>query len=116
MLDWGFDRMKTVYVAHPFRGDEQANTLRVSKICRSLRAKYPDDLFISPIHAFSWFRDDHDGALEHCLRMLARCDELWLFGDWWNSEGCVTERNEAMRLGIPVCVPTRIPMEVKRRG
>ena len=79
--------MKTVYVAHPFRGDEKTNTLRVSKICRALRAKYPDDLFLSPIHAFSWFRDDHEGALEHCLRMLARCDELWLFGEWLGSAG-----------------------------
>ena len=108
--------MKTVYVAHPFRGDEIGNAGKVARICRELHKDYPDYLFVSPIHAFSWFREDHEGALEHCLRMLAKCDELWLFGDWENSAGCVTERNEAMRLGIPVCVPTRIPMEVKRRG
>ncbi len=100
--------MKTVYVAHPFRGDEKNNTLRVAKICRALRAKYPDDLFLSPIHAFSWFRDDHDGALEHCLRMLSRCDELWLFGEWKDSAGCMMERDAARDLGIEICTPIRL--------
>lgn len=94
--------MKTIYVAHPFRGDENANAEKVAQICRELHKDYPDYLFVSPIHAFSWFRDDHDGALEHCLRMLARCDELWLFGDWRHSKGCMMERDAAKRLGISV--------------
>ena len=94
--------MKTIYVAHPFRGAENANAEKAAQICRELHKDYPDYLFVSPIHAFSWFRDDHDGALEHCLRMLARCDELWLFGDWRHSKGCMMERDAAKRLGISV--------------
>ena len=94
--------MKLVYVAHPFRGDEQANTLRVSRICRALRAKYPDDLFLSPIHAFRWFRTDHEGALEHCLRMLSRCDEALFFGRWWESYGCQQELAYAVRHNMRV--------------
>lgn len=96
--------MKTVYVAHPFRGDEKTNTLHVSKICRALRAKYPDDLFLSPIHAFRWFRTDHEGALEHCLRMLSRCDEVLFFGEWWNSDGCQRELAYAIRHNMRILV------------
>ena len=92
--------MKTIYVAHPFRGDEVRNAGEVAEICRRLHAEYPDTLFVSPIHAFSWFRDDHEGALQHCLWMLAKCDELWLFGEWRHSEGCLMEHTEAKRLGI----------------
>ncbi len=96
--------MNIVYVAHPFRGDEQTNTLRVSKICRALRAKYPDDLFLSPIHAFRWFRTDHEGALEHCLRMLSRCDEVLFFGRWWESDGCRKELAYAIRHNMKIYV------------
>jgi hypothetical protein len=108
--------MKTVYVAHPLRGSEVKNRRRVSDILRELDRDYPEHLFLSPIHSFGWLGGDHERALTLCLRLLAQADELWLFGDWQNSEGCVTERHEAMRLGIPVCAPTRIPLEVKRRG
>ena len=105
-----------VYVAHPLRGNEEENRQLISEVLRKLDKDFPEWLFLSPIHSFGWHGGDHERALTLCLRQLAQADELWLFGDWWNSEGCVTERNEAMRLGIPVCVPTRIPMEVKRRG
>lgn len=100
--------MKTIYVAHPFRGDEIVNAGKVAQICRQLHKDYPDYLFVSPIHAFSWFRDDHDGALEHCLRMLSRCDELWLFGEWKDSAGCMMERDAARDLGIEICTPIRL--------
>ena len=100
--------MKTVYVAHPFRGDEIVNAGKVARICRQLHKDYPDYLFVSPIHAFSWFRDDHEGALEYCLRMLARCDELWLFGDWEKSAGCMMERDAARNLGIEIFAPIRL--------
>jgi hypothetical protein len=92
--------MRTVYVAHPFRGDEVRNAGKVAEICRRLHTEYPDTLFVSPIHAFSWFRDDHEGALQHCLWMLAKCDELWVFGEWWNSDGCKREINAAIKAGM----------------
>lgn len=96
--------MKVIYVAHPFRGDEIVNAGKVARICRELHKDYPDYLFVSPIHAFSWFLDDHDGALEHCLRMLARCDEVLFFGEWWNSDGCQRELAYAIRHNMRIFV------------
>ena len=105
-----------VYVAHPLRGNEEENRQLISEILRELDKDFPERLFLSPIHSFGWLGGDHERALTLCLRLLAQSDELWLFGYCLNSEGCVTERHEAMRLGIPVCAPIRIPLEVKRRG
>lgn len=94
--------MRTVYIAHPFRGDEVRNAGKVAEICRRLHAEYPDYLFVSPIHAFSWFKNDHEGALEHCLWMLSKCDEIWLMGDWWESEGCNRELKFATEKGMRI--------------
>jgi hypothetical protein len=68
---------KTVYIAHPLRGDVPGNIKRVNKICQTV---YASDSVIplSPIHAFRFL--DPTGnqfvAMQHCLTMLSRSDEL----------------------------------------
>ena len=93
--------MKTIYVAHPLRGDVRRNFNAVSDICQNLKAIYPDLLILSPIHAFSF--ESVDGpqgwVLGQCLRLIEKADELWLFGDWRNSSGCVMESVYARRIG-----------------
>lgn len=91
-----------IYIAHPLRGSEVKNRRRVSDILRELDRDYPEHLFLSPIHTFSWLGEDHDRALTLCRRLIAQADELWLFGDWRHSKGCLIERREAKRLGISV--------------
>jgi hypothetical protein len=100
--------MNIVYVAHPYRGDEAENRERVGEIMRELNKDFPEVLFLSPIHAFGWLGDDHDRALALCRRLLAMADEIWLFGDWRHSEGCLMERDEAKKLGIEICAPMRL--------
>ena len=100
--------MRTVYVAHPYRGDEAGNRERVGEIMRELNKDFPEVLFLSPIHAFGWLGDDHDRALALCRRLLAMADEIWLFGEWERSEGCLMERDEAKKLGIEICAPMRL--------
>ena len=93
--------MKTIYVAHPLRGDVRRNKYAVTDICQNLKAIYPDLLILSPIHAFS-FEDvngPQDWVLGQCLRLIEKADELWLFGDWRNSTGCVMESVYARRIG-----------------
>jgi len=93
--------MKAVYVSHPLRGDVQRNFNAVSDICANLKAIYPDLLILSPIHAFSFesVTAPQDWVLGQCLRLIEKADELWLFGDWRNSSGCVMESVYARRIG-----------------
>jgi hypothetical protein len=34
--------------------------------------------------------------MQCCLRLLAAADEVWIFGDWWHSEGCMREFQEVI--------------------
>jgi len=36
-------------------------------------------------------------------------DELWMFGEWWNSKGCLAEIELASSLSIPVVYKTQKP-------
>lgn len=97
-----------VYVAHPLRGNEEENRQLISEVLRELDKDFPEWLFLSPIHSFGWLGGDHERALTLCLRLLAQADELWLFGDWHNSAGCMMERDAARNLGIEICAPIRL--------
>jgi hypothetical protein len=109
-----WSEMKKVYISHPLRGktdrkhpDFKAvfdNKKTVYRICRAIAVKYPDILPLSPINAFSFFRvlSEDEKALEMCLKLLELADELWVFGDWENSEGCRMEIGRARELRIPV--------------
>lgn len=97
--------MKKVYIAHPLRGaDREKNIAEVTKICRKISELFPEVLPVSPIHAFSFLDDcGEEGekkALELCLELLKRCDEVWLFGDWERSYGCELEWRIARDSGI----------------
>jgi hypothetical protein len=85
--------MKAIYVAHPLRGDVENNIRKVTEICRRIAATGRVVVF-SPIHAFPGFMDingDQTYAMKCCLRLLAAADELWIFGRWTTSEGCMSE-------------------------
>lgn len=102
--------MIAVYVAHPLRGRDadpaeiEANIAKVTEICERIREVNPDLLILSPIHAFGFVDPlgPQEWVLEQCRGLLACADELWVFGDWQNSEGCRMEVEHAKVLGIPV--------------
>lgn len=81
-----------VYVSHPFGGDEN-NSLIVSDLIYKLHEQFPEYLFLSPIHAFSHMYDytEYQEGLDMCLWMLEQCDEVWVFGDYTSSIGCMSE-------------------------
>ena len=92
-----------VYIAHPLRGDIKNNTEKITDICR-LISKNTTVTPVSPIHAFS-FADptgDQTQVFGYCRELLLGCSELWVFGDWLNSEGCLLEIEHAKRNKIPV--------------
>ena len=81
-----------IYISHPYQGNE-TNKEIVGELVRQLQKKFPEYLFISPIHAFSfcYHTTNYEDGLNMCLWMLNKCDAAWVFGDWKNSIGCQTE-------------------------
>ena len=83
---------KVIYISHPY-GGKSKNEKKVGKLINSLQKQYPNYLFISPIHAFSYayHKVEYQKGLNMCLWLLNRADEMWVYGDWENSVGCCAE-------------------------
>lgn len=96
--------MKKVYIAHPLRGDVRNNELRIARICRDIVDSHPGILPLSPVLAFDFFDPDAEPvkAMQYCLELLACSDELWVYNEWWKSEGCQAELCFAGCRGIPI--------------
>ena len=92
---------KPIYIAHPFRNDPDLNTARTSAICWRLHAMYPELTFISPIHNFVYLDPDTDVTAQ-CMDLLSMCGELWVFGDYEQSTGCLMEIEKAKEMCIPI--------------
>lgn len=92
-----------VYISHPYSGKKE-NEEKVANIINNLSIQYPNYLFISPIHAFSYAYHtlDYQKGINQCLWLLEKCDEVWVYGDWQNSKGCKMEVDYAMEYSIPV--------------
>ena len=81
-----------VYVSHPYGGDIHNKEI-VEDLIKWLQKQYPTYLFVSPIHTFSFLYDEteYQQGLNMCLWLLDKCDEVWVFGDYYNSVGCMSE-------------------------
>ena len=99
-----FDRI--IYVSHPFK-DRLSNLRAIESIVLALRKEYPNYLFVSPSHTFSFEYTEmsHEEGLKYCFWMLSKCDECWVFGDWENSRGC--------RVEIEYCQEHHIPLRLR---
>lgn len=95
-----------VYIAHPVRGDVQANIARVLRWYRWLTITQP-----GPVYCIPWLPDvlvfDDAKEVERAAGMarnlvhLQRCDAIALVGGVLSS-GMRAERDEMLRLGRPV--------------
>jgi len=96
--------VKIIYICHSLRsGNIQKNRENISQICKQLSAKYKDILILSPIHTFSYISTDGEqtDVLAQGAELLTLADELWVFGDYKNSEACQLEIRTAKELKIP---------------
>lgn len=96
--------MKLIFVASPYAGDIKMNTEFAKEACRFV--KNEGHAFFAPHLLYPFILNDDRPDERRCgmemgLAVLARCDELWVFGSVV-SDGMVTEVREAARLGIPV--------------
>ena len=92
--------MKTIYVAHPYGGDEE-NKQKVEEIIKRLVKDNPGNLYISPIHCTGFYYHDvtYEKGMEYCFKLLDMCDTLLLCGDWKKSTGCCMEYGYAVATG-----------------
>ena len=88
-----------VYIASPFAGDTERNTERARGYCRFAVSK--GCIPLAPHLLYPQFMDDEDKeqrrqGIRFALILLAKCDELWVFGDKI-SEGMSREIAKAKR-------------------
>ena len=90
--------MRKIYVSHKYQGKKQ-NKEAISHICRNLVKM--GVMPISPVHAFGFLNDnvteERARAMEFCDSLVEVVDEIWFFGEWWKSEGCILEMIKAAK-------------------
>ena len=84
--------MELYYVSHP-NGGVKKNVDAADKIVKKLSAKYPDDCYVSPIHAIRvpYKETPYEVGLGYCLELLRHCECVVMAGDWRSSVGCMVE-------------------------
>jgi hypothetical protein len=93
-----------IYVCSPLRGDVERNIHKAIGYSRYIYSK--GGIPLAPHVIFTTFLDDDDpveraAGMEMGLELLAKCDELWAFGDKV-SEGMAGEIAAAEELGLKV--------------
>lgn len=103
-------KKKTVFIAHPIKGNVRGNTRKVLNICKMVHNK--GVIPIAPYLVLLMYLND-EVATERELGIKANLetfkrgyvDELWLFGDRISS-GMAQEVKFALKLGIPIVPQT----------
>lgn len=100
--------MKLVYVAGPFSGPTRADVER--NICNAectgvllaQRGVFPviphantSDPDFEKVQPYQFW-------IEGTMKLMEKCDAVFMTGDWQNSKGATAERERALELGIPV--------------
>lgn len=100
----GIEYEKSIYISHPYGGLKE-NEEKVAEIINNLIKEYPNYLFLSPIHTFSYAYNtvDYQTGINMCLWLLDICgDEMWVFGDYNKSKGCNIEIGYCIARDIPI--------------
>lgn len=90
-------KLKRIFISHPFAADLEMNRVRVIMILEELHEKYPDIIFLSPLHLFSYMKTEtkvqREEVMAICYDMIRISDEVWSYG---SSEGCIDEMQFAI--------------------
>lgn len=97
---------RLIYISHPSSGLDE-NRLDIERIVKSLYSS--DEIFnrytfVSPVHCYGFMYADteYNRGLQYCTDLLRLCDEVWIFGDYKNSRGCMAELQLAKELKIRI--------------
>lgn len=97
--------MFTVYLSHPYTGDEDKNRLIARRIAARIVRKYPGIAVVNPLDALQYAKMaglSYSEILEIDIELLSRCDAVLVRGDWERSRGCRREVQAAYERRIPV--------------
>lgn len=95
----GWERMKLIYVSHPYTGDEEENRRRAHDLTVKLAKKFPKVCFVNPLDTFKALDEAGAGykvAMNNCLALLGKCEVIILAPGWEKSKGCVEEMKYAI--------------------
>ena len=97
------ERKPIIYVAHPY-GGLKANEEDTSEYVSEFIQQYPQFIFFSPVHNYSFYytQTDYETGLNLCLEFLKYADELWVTGNYEKSRGCLAEIRFATEHDIPI--------------
>ena len=95
-----------IYTSHKFQNDER-NKAEVEDIIRNLVKEEPQHTYINPIACFGYLYNDvpYQQGLDMCLKLLSRCDCMYVTGEIEGSQGVKAE--------IRYCREHAIPYEVR---
>ena len=97
--------MFTVYLSHPYTGDEDRNRLIARQIAARIVSEYPDIAVVNPLDALQYAKMtdlSYDEILKIDIELLSRCDAVLVQGDWEHSSGCRREVQAAYQRKIPI--------------
>ena len=94
-----------IYISHPYGGKEE-NKQEIETIIRDLIQENPQHTYISPVHTFGFLYNDveYEQGIRYCLDLLEVCDEMYVYGDYNNSKGCVKEIKHCLDKQIKFCI------------
>ena len=99
---------KLIYISCKFGGDKE----RV-KLCEEFIEEFIKEdkkngiegkVYISPLNTFGFLYDktEYQEGLNMALKLLEKCDEMYVLPDYETSKGCLQEIGFCMALGIPI--------------
>ena len=94
--------MMKVYISAPIAGYEKGER----KEFFSKKADMIRKMGFEPINPMNKIDVDYNDSREIHLRadtrLLLNCDEIWFFGYWYKSDGCLYEMEVARNCGIEI--------------
>jgi hypothetical protein len=109
--------MKLIFIASPYKGDIEKNMEYAKQACRYVLNE--GNAFFCPHLLYPQILDDNNPeerklGISLGKEVLAKCDELWAFGDNISS-GMFEEIEFARERGIPIKRITHLNMETKEQ-
>ena len=102
--------MKIVYIAHPISCNIEANLKAIIAIIRIINLTMPNVVPLAPYYTDILALDDSIPAerkrgIANDTHIIRTCiDELWVYGDYENSNGCMAEIALCQELNIPIVI------------
>lgn len=97
--------MKTIYISHPYTGDETMNRDKAHLIAARLVKEYPGTVFLNPLDAMRHTVTaglDYETIVRQTVELLRRCNSIIMTGNWRESRGCMMEYRVAQDIGMRI--------------